>query len=82
MAARIFLNLQQLHSHSPSAAAALSGVGSEVVEHEAPDGWLRHGEKGQAADFSAVWGSTRDQSSQSVGMLHPTSGDIIIDTLN
>jgi hypothetical protein len=33
-----FFNLQQLHSHSLSAAAALSGVSSEIVEHEAPDG--------------------------------------------
>jgi hypothetical protein len=35
---RTFFNLQQLHSHSLSAAAALSGVSSEIVEHEAPDG--------------------------------------------
>jgi len=32
--------------------------------------------------FPAIWGSTRDQSSQSVRMLHPTSGDAIIDRLN
>jgi hypothetical protein len=32
--------------------------------------------------FPAIWGSVRDQSSQSVRMMHPTSGDVIIDTLN